>query len=486
MVAESFLGQIPWFILILLGLSYIIWSKFLNGGKLTIKSDESESVHKLIEILLIFTFIFVSLVGLICFSQLLSLLGSNGNFNLIDSIKTIPPILFGMGLVLVFVFLVSIKYTPNNPKENRKMFKENIKLLIKAEFGGFIFFISFFILIMIFSYKVFITIPLTLYFLILSISLLILLIIVKTLVMPPNQRISVKSILINNYKLILIPLLIIVLGFLILFPKFHQLEQINLEYRIYSAGEDYSEVYIYKKLGVKNLDLGYKRSIYSVIPIKYGKYGLNLTENNKVSNNIRLTYNDSSNEREILQYYQSIESKEYISSENSWIEDLKVDKGVLGIFYDENKITNKDVKEVYLYGLVKTNIIKEEFYYNDDEFGYKYENNICRNKMVINNNLDLPVRIESKLLMDLNNRGISDTSNCSLHKIFLDKEEKGIISFYTEDCEHPRGCDIVLKEDNNETLRALITLDENSGAVEIYSININEPMSVNLTVDIRC
>ena len=477
--------NLPFQIVISLLFAYLIWSKFLNKGKLTVGSGDNK-INNIFDIISIACFILSSFTLFMLFFKILQgLFIQNPQLHQIweqtmDVIKyTIP-----------FAILVFILYFRNVDFPNENTGKLRLKriarfiiivcLVITLSYFG-----SFYLLIILTGLRyilwdlIFLPIIFALFFMF---SYLVL----NTVF---NNEMELK--IFNKIFIvivILVTLLFSIIGYLSI-PLFEYPENPNLYgIHIYDPHPIWGDAYLGVSVPINITSFGYLQSTIPLIPLRYGHYGINIS--NIPGDNFNIFVNRS--ERSSIE-----EFTKGIEDMKRYNERVTPKFGISRIHLNEE---NQIITLVYNYDLIKPQHINQIIFegymvLNRSEIFYSQVDNSqapnicsqsgCTLNINVTNYANLPVLQHEKVLVNLNQKNIWNISACKFTNIsveFSPKEEVIIQYIACSDL----NCDFQLQ--NKQTKEVLcnmyVYIDE--GVVKLLRVASTAPLNVNVNYIISC
>ncbi len=487
MVAEELVGNLPYYIVITLFFSYLIWSKFLKKDKLKI-----EDVNDILDIISIFTFLFISLIGL---SLILIFQGIINMFINLQGIWQQSILLLTFYVILGIGLITRSRDKKVSPLYLRDAFVSILQLY----FILILFFISLLPLI------VFLHFSHMLMEIILLIELIFLLIVLcYAMVNRKPFEVSLTTIFSKNFILIIIlctPVFLVSNYFLM--PKITYEEPITLDYYMsipsHNPPSEYWTIYSRTSIPINVTSLS-ELVLINQIPVYYGRYNV---ETEGIAGNMFSLLVNTSNTR-VPQYFVSsfegIEKYEPKEDNNYGFTRIVLDKKkkFFILIFDKNDIKKHDVNKIILEGYVKKNMSELNFSYSDnheDEINICYGDG-CTITINITNNLECPVDYEGKqTLLDFDSSNVTNKSKCQFVNVISNYPLRKDLSphvgdlYLLDEC-NGGDCSFNIREVNEENKSVDIFSMKlkivDNDVVRLVRFNIQKQLTVNATFDIVC
>lgn len=474
-VFTEFLGDLPYYIVITLFFSYLLWSNFLNNGRLKVGDD----INDLLNILRIFFFILIYLTSIyFFFSTLFGIL--EFRFNLSHIIQGLSPSIMFIALVSLFVFL-----TLKEEKTMRIGFRSGIMFILLFYIFIFIGFIAF-VVFLLFTPQKHIALDLMFPLFIASLGIWLCYLIGNSIV-----KLKVKMIL-EDKKFIKFSFFILIVVFIssIFLTPLTNTNIKKIGYDIYYIEKDYGEVYSIWEISKDIKSFGIIDSMISFITFNIKdsdfyteKFG---------SENFKLLVNDSKSFRyeTLIDNYKELDN--YNDKTNKPYPITKIvfneEKGIIDLKYDRNKI-KEQITQFILRAYKKENFSELNYSYEDNT---RYTNvcndkdKICILRISINNSLDLPVNHIEKTLLNLKTRGISEETQCSFEWINSPFQQTDTLKIYgTETCKS-NTCNFYIRDIKKDENVFDLNLFLEEQIIRLEFLKIIKPIEINLNIKVRC
>lgn len=482
MLFELFSTNLPFYILTIILFSYIIWSKCLKKGKL-----KPEDVDDILDIITIFFFIFICLMGILSFISITMTMFSSLSLTLKDlteiwdGTKTLIPFL------ICFFIILFIWYYRNKEKTKYDLdLKYNLKqfFISLAHYSLLLAFpvFTFYVMLLLTSLKYTIGIALLVYAIIITVFIVFIFKVLGQSLF--NLRTIIKPT--RNYK-ILCGFLILIVVLLCLFsmPSINYEKQVNEGYYIYGhplSGTAYSKILV--PLDIKTF--GVLGSLVPLITVDYGKYDIDTSD--IASKNFKLLLNKSEedevifiNNFEELINYNTNPNKKYNFS------NIIIDSGrnMVHLNFDGN-IRKENISKITLEGYIKKDIKTLDYsYYDNSPYSGICYGGGCLIQIKIENNLSLPLYIREYNLFNFKNRNVINQSNCkfdnTINNFNLDKETQSIYS----ECLY-NSCELEIYDRKVKERVFHIQLFTDGDVVKVHYVDMLKPITIHMNFSILC
>ncbi len=465
--------NLPFYIVITLLFAYLVWSKFLNKGKLTLPKN----ADNLLKVIGLFFIILPSLMGL---SFILFLIGDISNIKL-DLIKAWDISKSGVVIfILVLIYALLILLT------NKKVGKKDLENTLFFVLISYLIFMSIFlghnILIIILLFR-----HLLLNMIFILIPFLIAMIIGYTII---SSVFGVK-ILNPKFKFPWIIILILFLssfGFSLLTnPIFEYKAPIKLNYYVYDLDPRFLEVYSRIRVPIEIRTFGYLDSKITHIPISYIPYNIN-TEKQGGKFNLLINTSIEKELQTFITGFENIKNYNKQSTKKYSFISLDIDEisNLIRLNFDKNNIKKQKIKEIVLEGFVKENITKLDYDYYDNSETYDvcYETG-CKFVFNITNNLKLPVYQEEDTIINFQNTNVYNKSRCRFVNVTSNFPLKGDRVMLDPACKG-NSCELTIRDliKGERIFEMELYLEED--IVTLAYLEMKEPIQVYAEFDLIC
>lgn len=482
-------GNLPYYIVITLFFSYLIWSKFLKEDKLKI-----EDINDILNIIRIFTFLFVSLIGtslLLFFKNILNNMPININSVWGQTIIVLTfYVILGIGLIT--------RYKPE--KVSIIDLKNTFIWIIRAYLLLSLYFMSLLVVIILshFSYLV----PNIGFLLTLTVF-----IIMICYVMIDKEPFEVKFGTILSRNFIIFTILMIPVFFVFFYLSIPQIdygEAKHSNYHIYIPGynppSDHWDIYSETSIPIRIKPIGILGTLIPQIPIPYGRYDINTEGVSRNAFGVWVNTSDSIVPQSFIQGFESLDEYEPKENNNYGFTHITLDekKKLFTLVFDKAVIKKQTVNAIILNGYIKKNMSELDFSYSDN----RRSPDLCYGDsctLMINatNGLDLPVYLKDDFfIFNFNNRNIADKSKCKFVKVTSNYPEKdrypraGDIYMDLINC-NGNHCSFEIRGVDKENMHYDIFdidlgIKDNGVGVELRKLWFKKPLSINAKLDIVC
>ena len=475
MVFSELLNNLPFYLLLSLFLSYIIWAKFINKNKFPIKT-----VDDVLEIISIFFIILPTIFGI--FFVIFAITSTvTLSFNIVNILDTSKLMVLLFVLVLLYVFLITYTHKKGGIEELKKLFGQ----------------ILIFYIICITVFLGFIILAALMNFTHLLISLSLILIILVGLALLCN--LIIKRVFDLNLfeefdtKLTKVLIGVLIISFLISFfiiPLVNYENPSDVNYHIYNANYNFRSSYVLQESPFDIWSFGILNSFISHIPLRYDP---NIFEVNERGNNnfqLLLNISDQTNLQSFISSFDGLKEFNKQANKHGFSEViLNENAGLILLKFNQQTIKNEHINEIILRGFVKTNLTKDNYsYVNNARLADTCSENGCVFKFNITNNLDLPVIQYEDFILNLDNSRVLNTSNCSISGVtsnFPVNHSEVNIVMRDSGCSG-NACKLLLfeLETGNTLFEMDLVIDET--VVRPYLIKFNKPLHVEAEFVISC
>jgi len=472
--------NLPFYIMIILFFSYLIWSKFMNEKRLSFENN----IDNIFDLTTIFFFMFITLMG---FFIIFPLLGEIFGLLLVN-IENIVKIAQKFIIYLVSFGIISFIYTYRredslNERDFETFFLEVLKfysalitfliaLLILSLATSLKFIIGTSVIVLIFIFLFF-------YFIIVKA--------VNRILFQLNlwERLATCRVILFN---ILFLIVLLSFGFLTI-PIVSEQEPINLNYVVYEASKPHSSTaYLKIRVPYEITNFGKIYSFISHIPVPYKNHNFDL--GGVAGNNFKLLINQS-NEYNLQTFISSFENiKTFNQNKKDPFGFTKIilynDQEIMALKFDRSKIIDQGINALLVEGYVKKNISELSYKYLDN----RRSPNICNEggcSLIFNitNGLNLPVRQEGETILNLNNRGdVINKINCKFDNLTV-SPMKDTWRLSPGSCEGD-SCQVIIddKISRDKIFNMFLRLDDT--VLRLIFIDVQRHVDVDVMMDLVC
>lgn len=477
----EFLGlNLPFYIIIAIIYSYLLWSKYIKEGAL--RPQKSDDLLKIMAISII---VFLTILGLL-FGVYLTINSLNLNLDFPKQFDT-STFLF---ILIMGGFIFSLIIETTDKECNLIGLKRKLLQFLFTYLCALVFLFGFLIIVVLSHLRfmpLIISFLLIMWMVALIIALLCLSIVKNVFNVNFYKRIIKKDLI----MLIIIILFLIFLGILIGYlslPDLEYNEKSYLSYQIYSPNYLYGSAYVKFRAPIIINNFGFIGSIADQIPIDYGSYDIETTS--EARGNFKLLVNTSKEPalQEIITSYDQVKALDLKTGENFGFTDFELyeKSQKLSLKFDELKIKNQGINSLILEGYIKKNLSELNYSYIDNtwyrEVCYGTGCSIIFN---ITNNLDLPVHQHEQLLFNFNNKNIINKSNCEFIGVTSNYPSEGYIYMHVPRC-GKNECRLNIYDKNLKkgVFNTYLYIDKN--VVRLIYVEFKKPLSINFKVNIDC
>lgn len=476
-VIGSLLGlNLPFYISVTLLLAYIIWSKFLNKGKL-----KPKNINDILDIFAISICLIVFLIVVIpTFVAIVS--GHNLYLNISTLLNAVPDLVAIFSLYGIWFLIISSR---------KKVSKSDLK----AEFTRFI-------RVLLYLGAFWLGLFLPVFFTDLKYALLgevltayvFILMAICIGYITANKIVEIgRRDICNGWVSKIIITCILLIGIIVGYfsiPQITPNEPIHEKYYISNPNPDFREAYLQIEVPIDIKSFGEFDLIPSSIPIHYGHYGLETT--GEGGKNFKLLINSTKGNR-ISEFIDGFEELKPFRSKNGnkfGFTDAILDegKGLLNLKFDKKFIKDEGITQIILEGFIRKNISELNYsYYDNSIYRETCNQDSCTFIFNITNNLDLPVYQKEKNIINFNNRNIKNKSNCKFVNATLNSQLNSTFRMIDNSCKE-NSCVFQIKniESGKDIFYMYLDIDRDDNVVRLYKLNIAERVQVNAEVKLSC
>lgn len=466
-ILNSFISKVPFFVLVSMLLSYLIWSKYRNNKKLTPKDVDGVISFLGVFCLILPVFFSFCFIIFFLFSSFAGVSLSLSNlFNYSNYISSF----------LASLLLISFLINYDHKEDTEEIFQQVMNRFILF----YLFFIIFLILMLIsflvkdFNYFL----PLIILSLIVMVTLLIIIYwIIKNLfefklnLIEFNKKDRISSILTLVFFVV-----VSILIFNNFVPDINYSEPKDLGFVIY--GDSAKDLEYFNRWSISvNLSFNkYLKELITQIPVYYGRYDLDTNGYAGDNFNIYLSGSENNNQKKIISGWDS-----FSEINDSLIEEVTKKDDFLILRYGPDF---SYYSKLLLEGYSSVNLSD---YYNYEVVSYSSQycfEGSCYIFLDFNYSMNKKLTHYVEERINLAYHDVINISNCKLTSLWLHNDG---VKFFANDNKCSNGfCDleIVNSEDGQEIGRIVLFLEE--GIFEVRLVELYDTINLRLEVPISC